>query len=130
MLVSQTMKYIMNRMLFVLLSVSLLLTGCADESLRNASESYKKNRDYVSLEKIVKHLDKSMKREKVEELLGKPDYSPTEGQYYYSSDRREVPEGAEHGEINIPVGLIVEYRDEKDNSTNELQDFRLGAIGE
>ncbi|KPJ87743.1 MAG: hypothetical protein AMJ53_17680 [Gammaproteobacteria bacterium SG8_11] len=120
----------MIRILWVLISVSFVLVACADQSVQQASASYKKNHDYASLERIVAHLNKGMKREKVENLLGEPDYSPTEGQYYYSSDRREAIEGTDQGTREVSVGLVVEYRDKNENLTNELQEFQLGAIGE
>lgn len=65
----------------------------------------------------------------VERLLGAPDYSPIEGQCYYSSDRRNA-EG-------VTIGLVVEYRKteyRKDGIhttlTGKLESFTLMAIGE
>lgn len=120
----------MIRNIWLLISISFVLVACAGQSVQQASASYKKNHDYASLEKIVANIDKGMKRAKVENLLGEPDYSPTEGQYYYSSDRRQTIEGPDHGVREVTVGLVVEYRDKNDNLTNELQDFKLGPIGE
>lgn len=112
----------------------LLLTGCkngADE-LEQASRIYKSTKDYVSLEILCEQLHKGMMRSTVEELLGKADYSPIEGQEYYSSDRREtVGSGKEQiRQRDIPVGLVVDYRDEQGELTGRLQSFRLGRIGE
>ena len=72
-------------------------------------------------------LKKGFPRTKLEKLLSKPDYSPTEGQYYYSSDRRIFlkDEGGD-----TVFGLIVDYRDEKGNVTDSVQEFTFGRIGE
>ncbi len=118
-----------NRWLRVFFAIVLLLTACAchAQGLQEASSSYKANRDYASLAVLAAHLRTGMARTDVEALLGEADYSPIEGQYYYSSDRRELaPEtGAEE-----PVGLVVEYRDEQGTLTEQLQQFELGRIGE
>ena len=70
-----------------------------------------------------------MPRSKVEEILGEPDYSPVEGQYYYSSNR-ENSEG-------VTIGLVLEYRktEYRDDDihtviTGKLESFRLMPIGE
>ncbi len=119
--------------------ISLLLTGCAQEpeqseQLKQAGRSYKAQRDYASLETVHRHLRKGMARSKMEELLGEPDYSPVEGQEYYSSDRRETAGSGKEKEqvkqIDMPVGLIVDYRDEQGELTGQVQTFRLGRIGE
>ncbi len=124
---------------FLFFCIALLLTGCAQEpeqseQLKQASRSYKAQRDYASLETIHRHLRKGMARSKIEELLGEPDYSPVEGQEYYSSDRRETAGSGKEKEqvkqIDMPVGLIVDYRDEQRKLTRQLQTFRLGRIGE
>ncbi len=113
----------------------MLLTGCNSqtqelEQLEQASRSYKEQRDYVSLEIIHWHLRKGMVRTKVEELLGgEADYSPIEGQDYYSSDRHEAERRGEE-QIDTPVGLVVDYQDEQGVLTDRLQEFRLGRIGE
>ena len=70
-----------------------------------------------------------MARTNVIDLLGEPDYSPLAGQYYYSSDRWET---VQHGkkEMQIPVGLLIDYRDDQGRVTEQLQKFLLGRIGE
>ena len=123
-------------LLFLLIS---LLTGATctactrtddrAQELQQASSNYKMQRDYNSLEIISGHLHKGMSRSKVEELLGKADYSPIEGQEYYSSDRREAAGGGKERRY-ITVGLVVEYCDEQGKLTGQLQRLRLGAIGE
>jgi outer membrane protein assembly factor BamE (lipoprotein component of BamABCDE complex) len=111
--------------------VFLLLVGCNTQAQEpeQASRSYKAHRDYPSLEIISGHLRKGMERSEVEDLLGEPEYSPLAGQEYYSSDRRET---VRHGkqEVQIPVGLVVDYRDEQGRVTEQVQKFRLGRIGE
>lgn len=107
----------------------LLLSGCHDMSLRKASTNYKSKRDYASLEIIYKQMYKGMKRIDVEQLLGEPDYSPTEGQYYYSSDRRDYLDSG-NKEMKAPVGVIVDYRDPNGKLTGEIQTFSMGPIGE
>ncbi|WP_446011740.1 hypothetical protein [Candidatus Electrothrix sp.] len=116
---------------FLFFCLSLLLTGCnsqADE-LDQASRSYKAHRDYASLEVINGHLRKGMAQSKVEDLLGEADYSPIAGQYYYSSDRSEVA-GSGKERMNVTVGLVVEYRDDQGQLTEQLQSFWLGRIRE
>jgi hypothetical protein len=78
---------------------------------------------------LTKLLKVGMPRAKVEEILGEPDYSPVEGQYYYSSNRENSK--------GVIVGLVVEYRrteyrgsDIHTAITGRLESFRLMAIGE
>lgn len=103
-----------------------LLVGCSAPALDQASRSYRANRDYVSLETIHGQLTEGMDRGEVERLLGEPDYSPTEGQFYYSSDRRATAGDRE----DVPVGVVVDYRDESGAITGTLQAFWIGPIGE
>ncbi|CAK8724945.1 SmpA / OmlA family protein [Candidatus Electrothrix laxa] len=116
---------------FLLFIVFLLLVGCNTQAqeLEPASRSYKAHRDYPSLEVISGHLRKGATRTEVIDLLGEPDYSSLAGQYYYSSDRRET---VQHGkqEMQISVGLLIDYRDEQGRVTEQVQKFRLGRIGE
>lgn len=107
----------------------LLLASCAKSvtSIKNASAQYKLNRDYASLVIIYKTLSKGISRTDVLALLGEPDYSPTEGQYYYSSSRSEY---SKERDGNVVVGLVVDYRNERDTLTKFLQKFWLGPIGE
>ncbi|MCI5164401.1 MAG: hypothetical protein D3917_20800 [Candidatus Electrothrix sp. AX5] len=116
---------------FLLFIVFLLLVGCNTQAqeLELASRSYKAHRDYPSLEVISVHLRKGMDQNNIIDLLGEPDYSPLAGQYYYSSDRQET---VRHGkkEMQIPVGLVIDYRDEQGRATEQLQKFWLERIGE
>lgn len=121
-----------NRMMLRLLKMTLivsLLTGCVTNlsSIEAASVSYKQNKDYGSLEQINNGLFKGMRQNEVERLLGEPDYSPIDGQYYYTSDRSEY---SEEQMRKVAVGLVVDYRDVDGRMTERLQEFRLGLIAE
>lgn len=94
-----------------------------------AGDSYKAHKDYASLEIIYRYLSKGMERTEVEKLIGEADYSPIDGQYYYSSDLRKTElRGKEW--IDVPVGLIVDYRNEQGVLTDKLRSFQMGSIGE
>lgn len=113
--------------LFCLAMLLLAACACHAQEPQEASSSYKAKKDYASLAVLVKHLRKGMARTEVKALLGEADYSPIEGQDYYSSDRSER---APATEMEQPVGLVVEYRDEQGKVTGQLQQFELGRIGE
>ncbi len=57
-----------------------------------------------------------MAQNEVEIILGEPDYSPTEGQHYYSSNQKN--------RIGFTLGLVVEYE------AGRLKSFELMPIGE
>lgn len=117
----------MMRNLFIYgIAACFLLVGCGLPALDQAGRSYRANRDYASLETIYGQLTEGMARADVEGFLGEPDYSPIDGQFYYSSDRR----GAADGRDNVPVGVVVDYREESGAVTDTLQDFWIGPIGE
>ncbi len=119
---------LMHRILYILLFAALLV-GCYAglSSIENDSAKYKHDKDYTSLEVLYKNLSKGMHRNEVERLLGEPDYSPLNGQYYYSSDRSVY---AKDQKREVPVGLIVDYRNKNGLITEMLQEFWLGPIGE
>ena len=111
-----------------------ILIACSGTSLSEVSAQYLKSGDADSLDVIVSHLKPGMLRGEVEELLGQPNYSPTEGQYYYSSSR-EVSVG--EGLPLARYGLVVDYRiveylpgDIRSELTERLQSFHVGPIGE
>jgi outer membrane protein assembly factor BamE (lipoprotein component of BamABCDE complex) len=112
-----------------LLLVGAFLVSCATSlsSIEKASANYKQDRDYTSLEIIYKNLSKGMQRKEVERLLGEPDYSPIDGQYYYSSNRSAY---AEDQGREVAIGVVVDYRDRNGDITEKLQEFWLGPIGE
>lgn len=105
----------------------MLLLGCATTSLEQVSNHYQAQRDYASLEILHQQLRTGMNRAEVENLLGEPDYSPIEGQYYYSSDGEDESD-PERGPVS--VGVVVDYRDETGALSKKLQTFWLGPIGE
>jgi hypothetical protein len=93
------------------------------------SARYKTIRDYRSLKLLVKRLKVGMPPSKVEEILGEPDYSPVDGQYYYSSNRENSK--------GVTIGLVVEYRKTEYRGgdihtviTGKLESFRLMPIAE
>jgi hypothetical protein len=68
-----------------------------------------------------------MPRCKVVSILGEPDYSPVDGQCYYSSDKTNSK--------GVIIGLVVEYRKYVGNDvdmtiTGKLESFKLMPIGE
>lgn len=119
------MKY---RILQIIL-LSVLLVGCFSNGsyIEKVSANYKQTRGYNSLKIIYKGLSKGMQKKEVDRLLGEPDYSPIDGQYYYSSDHYEY---SEQQERNVSVGLVVDYRNSDGIVTEKLQEYRLGPIGE
>lgn len=122
--------YKMKKTNSLMLFVILLLGSCSYQSLERASRNYKADKDYASLQTIYKHLGEGIKRTEVERLLGEPDYSPIEGQYYFATDRSEYPESGAADRVKLPVGLVVDYRNQLGGLTDELQTFWLGPIGE
>ncbi len=112
-----------------LLPLFVFLAGCSAgwSSVEKASVTYKRDKSYASLEIIAGGFFKGMRRAEIERQLGEADYSPTDGQYYYSSDRSVY---VEEQDRKVTVGLVVDYRDENGITTETLQIFRLGPIGE
>jgi hypothetical protein len=96
-------------------------------SLENASLQYKEHNDYASLDIIYKSLSKGKQRKEVESLLGEPDYSPIDGQHYYSSDHSEYSQDQAR---DVTVGLVVDYRDGNGEITDKLQEFWMVPIAE
>lgn len=93
-----------------------------------ASASYKQRGDAASLLILFGHLKVGMPRKDVERLLGRPNYSPTEGQYYYGSDA-----SCSHDVENpsAPCGVVVDYRKPPEYTPTEyLQSCWFGAIAE
>jgi outer membrane protein assembly factor BamE (lipoprotein component of BamABCDE complex) len=98
------------------LAVLLVLAASCAGALERASRRYKQDRDDASLETIVRSLHTGMSKTEVESLLGPPDYSPTDGQYNYSSSARNRI-------------LVVDYRLDT-RVTDRLQQFDLMTTGE
>ena len=112
--------------LLVLPVLFLAATFAHADDLAKASQSYKQRGDYASLRVITRHLAKGMSMREVEGLLGKADYSPTEGQYYYGSDRSEYVKEAER---EIGITLVLEFRS-GGTLTGRLESWWLGPVGE
>lgn len=108
---------------------AVVLTGCSIglSSVEYAGEHYKDHRDFASLETLVNSFHMGMPRSEVERLLGEPDYSPIDGQYYYSSDRTVFSDDQNR---DVSVGMVADYRDENGGVTDRLQEFWLGPKGE
>lgn len=106
-----------------------ILTSCtaAASQVETASIEYKQYINYESLQKIHDKLFVGMNQSEVVRLLGEPDYSPIEGQYYYSTDRYEY---SEEQDREVTVALVVDYRKEDGKITEKLHDFWLGKISE
>jgi outer membrane protein assembly factor BamE (lipoprotein component of BamABCDE complex) len=119
----------MRRITAVYLFLLLFSVGCTDNSLKQASISYKTNHDYASLKVIYNSLSTGMSRTEVDNLLGEPDHSPIDGQYYYLSDRKEPPEPGMDN-IKVPVGMVISYRDKSGQITDKIQEISFGPIGE
>lgn len=105
----------------------ILLAACSSSLLEDKSAQYKRDKEYRSLQVIFENLSKGMPRKEVERLLGDPDYSPTNGQYYYSSSQSVYSKDQDR---TVPVGLVVDYCDTSGKLTDTLQAFSLGPIGE
>lgn len=71
-----------------------------------------------------------MARAEVLRLLGEPDYSPVEGQDYYSSDRTATRVDTLGLEVPVTVGIVADYRTGDGRLTDKLQAFELGPIAE
>jgi hypothetical protein len=86
----------------VIIAIVLLLSGCWYQSdPQRLLEHYQKYHDYVSLEKLSHYLKPGMTKVQAEEMVGKPDYSPAPGIYYYGSN-------------SGCLGLILIYHKEED----------------
>ncbi|MCP4114126.1 MAG: hypothetical protein GY737_01770 [Desulfobacteraceae bacterium] len=118
----------MNRISY-LLFITVLLVGCSASlsSIEDASAKYKLDKGYKSLEILYNNFYKGMQRKEVERLLGEPDYSPINGQYYYSSAQSVYSEDQKR---EVVVGLVIDYRDINGTITESLQNFWIGPIGE
>jgi hypothetical protein len=100
-----------------LLALMQLLHGvaCGASALERASAIYRRDHDCPSLEAIAKDV-KGLPLVRVKALLGPPEYEPTPGQHYYSSNRSDC-------------SLVLDYR-YGDELTESVQAVDVGAIGE
>jgi hypothetical protein len=76
----------------------------------------------------VKRIRLGMSKRELERLLGEADYSPIEGQYYYSTGGECPLEGANR---NAPCGVVADFRRAPDYQlTGSVRSCTWGAIGE
>jgi hypothetical protein len=116
-----------RKCLATVLAVILVACTTSPSPLDAAGANYRQHRDYESLEIVTQHLSTGLSRGDVERLLGEPDYSPTEGLYYYSSAKKAR---SEQHDREVTLGLVVDYRDKSGADTKSLQKYQLGPMGE
>ena len=114
----------------ILFCALVLLSSCT--SVEQASRHHRSHRNYDSLKILHNQLYIGMPRAEVESLLGEPDYSPIDGQYYYASDRT-----VDWGDSTATYTLVVVYdaipygEDEiVSEYTGKLEWFNLFPVGE
>jgi hypothetical protein len=83
----------------------------------------------VLLPERVKQVRLGMTKNELEDVLGQADYSPVEGQYYFSTGGN-CP--LDEGDRVASCGVVAEFRDYSNDGvlTGSLQTCRWGAIGE
>ena len=91
------------------------MPACAS-ALEQASARYQQSHDITSLEIVSQHLSAGMTRKQVVDLLGRPEYSPTDGQDYYRA-------------AGSTRALVVDYR-ENEQPTGHLTKFELVVVGD
>lgn len=107
-----------------------ILVACGSRTRTPAelSSAFQRDHDFRSLTGLLSHLTLGQSQAEVERLLGKPTYSPIDGQVYYATSNRETEDGT-------PVGLILEYRRTNPRTgqtlaMGKLESIYLGPIGE
>jgi len=120
-----------------ILALAIICSSCSTYTLKQASISYKNNRDYESAKIICDLLRVGMKKSDVENLLGEPDYSPVEGDYYYSIayDEEKYFEMSDEDRQEVINGIVVSYRFKDEHTgnmivTDEFKGSWIGHIGE
>lgn len=116
----------MKTKLLCAITISCLL-GCnashpAKEPVFNSLEMRK---DLTAISDIHEKLEVGMTREEVEALLGNPDYSPTDGKYYYASSEKIYSTNQER---ELPIGLIIDYRSSNGDITGSLKNYWIGEL--
>ncbi len=89
------------------------------------ASKYARNRSWENLRSLTCFLQFGMSLDEVHELLGPADYSPIEGQYYYSADQVQLDEIS--GE-EVVLGLIIEFRSFERNEARGVYEFRLTDV--
>jgi hypothetical protein len=112
----------------VLLLLSLFPLLRSVKAQQQSAVESRKVAGLVRLHEMVCEIRLGMSREEVEQLLGKPTYSPTKGQFNYAVDAWD--------EKGIPFGLVVEYRrlayreGEVEKYTGKVEEYWVGRIAE
>jgi hypothetical protein len=101
------------------------ITRTEQRRLNAASSNYKRHHDYQSLLLIFQYLHPGMSQNEVEALLGAPDYSPIDGQYYYGS---QANCSCGEDEPSAPCGVVIMYQPHPTLPT--LESCWFGAIRE
>lgn len=130
MTVCSTQRWICVLILPIAIAFGANLGGCAASELEFAKAEYKNSRSHDSLVVLEASIEPGMSRTEVDELLGEPDYSPIDGQYYYLSDREAPIPDAPASQPPAPVGLVLDYRNDAGQVTQSLHSKRFGPIGE
>lgn len=104
------------------------LAACtpAVSGLEEVATRYRQNHEYDDLKAVSQQLAAGTASAEVERLLGEPDYCPTSGLCYYSSNRKAR---SADGQRDVSAGLVVDYRD-GGSVTPKLQKSWLGPIEE
>lgn len=108
-----------------LVFLSPLSCSAEDVEVSNAIKSYQTKRDYQSLKTLYQKISVGEKCESVFALLGEPDYSPIEGQYYFSSDQQSQSKNT-----SGVLGLVVDCIDQNGVYTGKVEALTFGPIGE
>jgi len=135
------MKISYSKIAWVVLLIVVLLSACKpdEENIEQLSDSYKQNRDYESLVALITHLNYTLTRSNVENLLGEGMLCPVLNSCTYFSDKMVVVncQSGANLENNLcqrfPLALVVRYDliDEKTESPQDvLSGFWLGPVGE
>lgn len=112
--------------LFALLLLLGLIAGCS-EPIERPGCSIQGPAELLPPE--VRRIQLGMDRTSLEALMGEPDYSPIEGQYYFSTGG-ECPIDDER---TASCGVVVDFRDYSSADsilTGSLQSCWWGAIAE
>ncbi len=102
-----------------------MLTACNANLQSDAVGRDDHTKTLVGLQSISENLSVGISYEEAEKVLGRPDYSPTEGKYYYTSTETIYSESQKR---ELPIGLILDYRDAEGKTTEILQNFWLGQL--
>ena len=127
---------------YLILLIAIFATsGCVsnNSSIQQFSESYKKNHDYESLASILPHLNFTMTRAEVEDLLGRPDSCFNSSSCQYTTTKTVIAYCPTPNVISQQsctshyIVLAVGYHlvDNVNSSSNDvLWTFSLSPVGE